>query len=238
MRISKLEKYRQIAEFSNVIEPSVEDLQRAPSDLYDKWNTAFFKRVGHLVLEVGCGQGDLSLGLARRFPERNFLGLDVKGARIWRGARTALDEGLKNVGFLRIEAEFLERLFAPGELNEIWITFPTPYLWKPEKMLVSPTFLSRYRRLLAANGILHIKTDVMSLANYVCNIWPHCGFHLLNLTNESPESPEPAFLDVCTRFEATAIERQKRIWHIQADPVSGNVTPISEEIARFPWNQI
>ncbi|MFZ2960063.1 MAG: tRNA (guanosine(46)-N7)-methyltransferase TrmB [Candidatus Ozemobacteraceae bacterium] len=237
MRIKKLERYRQIREFTNLVEPSAKDLRKAPSDLCGKWNSSFFKRIGDLVLEIGCGWGDFSLGLAKQFPERNILGLDVKGARIWLGAKTALDEGLENVGFLRIEGEFIEQLFAPGELNEIWITFPTPYLWKPEKMLVSPTFLLRYRNLLSTHGILHLKTDVESVASYVGAIWPHCGFQLLNSCNESPEEPEPLCMNVCTHFESKAMELQKRIWHIQAAPISGNMPLISQQMARFPWNK-
>ncbi|MBF0547569.1 MAG: tRNA (guanosine(46)-N7)-methyltransferase TrmB [Candidatus Riflebacteria bacterium] len=237
VKISKLERYKQIGEFPNLVEPFVRDLQNTPANLCGKWNSSFFKRDAELVLEMGCGWGDFSVGMARNFPERNFLGLDVKGARIWRGAKTSFEEGLKNLGFLRIEGEFVERLFAPGELSEIWITFPTPYLRKPEKMLVSPTFLSRYRRLLSKNGVLHLKTDVELLGNYVFNIWPHCGFELLNSKSEYLETFQHPIPEVHTNFEARAVGLQKRIWHIKAAPTSGNVASVPDEVARCPWKK-
>ncbi len=239
MRVSKLERYRQLSSFPNILEPSVKTLLNAPFELSGKWNDSFFRRSGKLILEMGCGWGDFSLGLARRFSERNILGLDVKGGRVWRGAKTALEEGLTNIGFIRIEGEVLEKLFAPGELSEIWITFPTPYLMKPEKMLLSPTYLSKYRKLLSPDGVLHVKTDVESLVSYVHNIWPLCGFQILGLNDlpgECRQIPECGRDDMQTRFEARAIEREKPIRSVDAVRIPGEVSPIPAEILRCPWS--
>jgi len=239
MRIPKLERYRQLSAFPNLLEPSIKALLNAPFDLCDRWNDAFFRRAGKLILEMGCGWGDFSLGLARRHSECNIIGLDVKGGRVWHGAKTAIEEGLKNIGFIRVEGEALERLFAPGELSEIWITFPTPYLRKPEKMLLSPTYLAKYRRLLSPDGVLHVKTDVESLASYIHNIWPLCGFRILG-SNELPDEcrKNSGFTreDICTRFEARAIEREKTIRYICAVPIPGDLNPIPGEILRCPWS--
>ena len=239
MRVPKLERYRQLATFPNFLEPPVKKLLETPFELSGKWNDAFFRRPAPLVLEMGCGWGDFSLGLARRFPGRNILGLDVKGGRIWRGAATALAEGLKNVGFIRIEGEALDRLFAPGELDDIWVTFPTPYLRKPEKMLISPTFLARYRTLLSNEGGLHLKTDVRSLAEYAGRIWPLCGFRILDteLPEEARSEADAAHEAIDTTFQARAVENNKRIYYIKATPLSGEITPIPESLLRLPWSR-
>ncbi len=230
MRVPKLERYRQLAAFPNFLEPPIRELLETTYERAGKWNDAFFRRSAPLILEMGCGWGDFSLGLARRFPDRNILGLDVKGGRIWRGAATALAEGLKNVGFIRIEGEALERLFAPRELDEIWVTFPTPYLRKPEKMLISPTFLARYRNLLSCDGLLHLKTDVQPLAEYARTLWPLCGFRILNQDRAAHES-------IDTNFQARAVGKNKNIYYIKATPSSGEVAPIPESLLRLPWSR-
>lgn len=239
MRVPKLERYRQLSAFPNLLEPQVAALLNAPFELCGKWNDSFFGRTGTLILEMGCGWGDFALDLARRFPDRNILGLDVKGGRIWRGAKTALEEGLKNVGFIRVEGEGLVNLFAPGELGEIWVTFPTPYLRKPEKMLVSPTYLSRYRTLLSRDGILRVKTDVELLAAYIHKLWPLCGFRIVQSTELPAEyrlDSEMKREDSRTNFEARANEQKKTIRYICAVPLSGEVGPIPEDILRCPWS--
>lgn len=239
MRVPKLERYRQLASFPNFLEPPVKQLLETPFERFGKWNDTFFRRSAPLILEMGCGWGDFSLGLARRFPDRNILGLDVKGGRIWRGAATALAEGLKNVGFIRIEGEALERLFAPGELDEIWVTFPTPYLRKPEKMLISSTFLARYRKLLPSEGLLHLKTDVHPLAEYARNLWPLCGFRILDaeLPVKGRLNAETAHEAIDTKFQTRAVEKNKSIYYIKAAPTSGEIAPIPESLLRLPWSR-
>ncbi|MBP7634613.1 tRNA (guanosine(46)-N7)-methyltransferase TrmB [Candidatus Ozemobacteraceae bacterium] len=240
MRVPKLERYRQLAAFPNLFEPPIRELLETPFERAGKWNDAFFRRPAPLILEMGCGWGDFSLGLARIYPAFNVLGLDVKGGRIWHGARSALEEKLNNVGFIRVEGELLEKLFAPGELDEIWVTFPTPYLRKPGKMLIAPTFLARYRTLLARNGKLNLLTDVEPIAEYARLIWPLCGFEIREDTDwEGLCQRNEAFSQekVCTRFQARAIERNKRVRSLLAVPLPGVVKPISPEILRMPWGK-
>ncbi|HEY9071478.1 MAG TPA: tRNA (guanosine(46)-N7)-methyltransferase TrmB [Candidatus Ozemobacteraceae bacterium] len=241
MRVSKLERYRQNAAFPNLLEPPIRDLLHKPFPLRGRWNVAFFQYAQPISLEMGCGWGEFALGLARCFPGRNVLGLDAKGARVWRGARTALDQGLTNVGFIRVEGEGLEKLFAPGELLEIWVTFPTPYLRKPDKMLIAPAFLARYRALLAPGGVLRLVTDVAPLAEYARTIWPLCGFGIsVDADWEERIAELEAFRreEVCTRFQARAVEKNNRIHYIQADPVPGNVPSVPEEVLRVPWGRM
>ena len=137
----------------------------APIDLRGKWAEQHFGNAQPLTLELACGRGEYTLGLAKRYPERNFIGVDIKGARIWKGAHLALNEGLTNVAFLRTRIEQIALFFAPQEVAEIWITFPDPFLResKANRRLTSPFFIAQYRRILAPNGIVHLKTDEPNL---------------------------------------------------------------------------
>lgn len=155
----KLERFAEIKTFENVLE--------YPENMQGVWS-GFFKNENPLTLELACGKGEYTLGLARLYPERNFIGVDIKGNRIWRGAKTALSEGLKNVAFLRTQIERLTEYFSNGEASEIWLTFPDPHLpnvkWK--KRLTSPRFLRLYRQILQNDGIIHLKTDSPVLYNF------------------------------------------------------------------------
>ncbi|HOY67661.1 MAG TPA: tRNA (guanosine(46)-N7)-methyltransferase TrmB [Candidatus Ozemobacteraceae bacterium] len=238
MRVSKLERYRQNATFPNLLEPPITDLLQRAFPLRGKWNAEYFRREGAISLEIGCGWGEFSLGLARCYPEKNVLGLDSKGARVWHGARTALETGLTNLGFIRVEGEGLEGLFASGELREIWITFPTPYLRKPDKMLIAPAFLARYRTLLGPGGVLRLLTDVAPLGEYARTIWPLCGFEMtVDTLWDGPCGVDETFRheEVCTRFQARAIAQRKSIRYLCAVPVPGEVKPIPPETLRNPW---
>lgn len=123
-----------------------------------------------MVLEIGCGQGDYTVGLAKLYPQKNFVGLDIKGARLWRGCKTATEDQMPNVAFVRTRAEFIDRVFAPGDVSEIWITFPDPQPSKPNKRLCSPAFLDRYRKIFPdGKGVVHLKTDDTDLYEYCLN---------------------------------------------------------------------
>jgi len=152
--------------FDNVFQPTHNEVWEKDYQYKGKWNKEIFKNDNPIVLEVGCGKGEYSVGLARKFPNKNFIGIDIKGARMWRGAKTAIEEGLNNVGFIRTKAELLESIFASGEISEIWITFPDPQMKKERKRLTGTRFLKLYSNLLTHDGIIHLKTDSNFLYEY------------------------------------------------------------------------
>ena len=127
--------------------------------LKGKWREEFFGNDKSIVLELGCGKGEYAVGLAQRFPDKNFIGIDIKGARMWTGAKESHERGMRNVAFLRTEIELLEHFFAPEEVDEIWITFPDPQMKKVTKRLTGTSFIARYLRLLKAQGVIHLKSD-------------------------------------------------------------------------------
>ena len=137
-----------------------------PFPLWGRWKEQFFKNQNPIVLELGCGRGEYTVGLGRRYPDKNFIGVDIKGARMWTGAQDALREGLKNVAFLRTHIEFIDRFFAPNEVSEIWLTFSDPQMKKATKRLTSTYFMERYRRFLTDGGLIHLKTDSNFLFTY------------------------------------------------------------------------
>jgi len=151
----KLRKFAEVSTFANVVQ--LEDGKAYQG----KWASEFFKNDNPVILELACGKGEYTVNLAKQFPNINFLGIDYKGNRIWRGAKTALEEGITNVGFLRIQIETILEHFAAGEIAEIWITFPDPQPQesREKKRLTNPTFLTKYKLLLVENGIMHLKTD-------------------------------------------------------------------------------
>ncbi|MBL7985781.1 MAG: tRNA (guanosine(46)-N7)-methyltransferase TrmB [Flavobacteriales bacterium] len=162
----KLGRFAENATFEHVIQPTFEELMGTEFPLRGQWNSRFFKREAPLVLELGCGKGEYTTGLAQLFPERNYIGVDIKGARIWRGARTVKDLGLTNVAFLRTHVDHLLKVFGPGEASEVWLTFSDPQLGKDRKKLTSPLFLERYRQVLKPGGIINLKTDSPELYHY------------------------------------------------------------------------
>ena len=176
---NKLRKFSQMAEFSNVFQPTFEDLKSGFS-IKGKWKSEVFKNDNPLVVELGCGKGEYSVGLSRKFPKKNFLGIDVKGARMWKGASDANNEGISNVAFLRTRIEFIEYCFAKSEVDEIWITFPDPQIKKKraKNRLTHPVFLKRYSNILQDNGLIHLKTDSQFLHGYTLGIIEGHQHHL------------------------------------------------------------
>jgi tRNA (guanine-N7-)-methyltransferase len=155
----KLKKFAEVAEFPNVFQTHLFPEDGVVFPLKGKWKTDYFKNDNPITLELGCGRGEYTVELARRFPNRNFIGMDIKGARLWKGAKAALAENLHNVSFVRNRIDFIETYFAAGEINEIWIPFPDPYPGKEQKRLVAPPFIKRYRNIAPAGTIVHLKTD-------------------------------------------------------------------------------
>ena len=167
MSKGKLAKFADMAANPLVIEQPFNTIkEETPFPLKGHWHEAFFHNPNPIVLELGCGRGEYTVGLAGKYPDMNFIGVDIKGARMWTGAQDALKEGLQNVGFLRTHIEFIDRFFAPNEVSEIWLTFSDPQMKKATKRLSSTYFLQRYRRFLADGGLIHLKTDSNFLFTY------------------------------------------------------------------------
>jgi tRNA (guanine-N7-)-methyltransferase len=163
---NKLSRFADNATYEHVVQPTFTELQAADLKFKGKWNSGFFHREAPLVLELGCGGGEYTVGLAQLEPEKNYIGVDIKGARIWRGARTAKELGLHNVGFVRTHVDHLLRCFGTHEVGEIWLTFSDPQIGKARKRLTSPLFLARYKEVLKPGGLIHLKTDSPLLYEY------------------------------------------------------------------------
>ena len=175
---NKLQKFAEMLTFPNVYEnftpqaPQLCGLNGEPVDLKGKWASAHFKNKQPITLELACGRGEYTLDLARAYPQRNFIGVDVKGARIWKGAKIALEEGLNNAAFLRTRIEEIAYFFTPGEIAEIWITFPDPFLRKSKanRRLTAARFLNEYKKILVPKGLIHLKTDEPNLYEFTLEV--------------------------------------------------------------------
>ncbi|MBQ9073210.1 MAG: tRNA (guanosine(46)-N7)-methyltransferase TrmB [Muribaculaceae bacterium] len=174
---NKLRKFKDMETMECVFQYPFGVLKESGFPLKGAWGGEYFKNDNPIVLELGCGKGEYAVGLARKYPDKNFIGIDIKGARMWTGAGQAIRQGLKNVAFLRTNIELLPHFFAPGEVAEIWITFPDPQMKKVRKRLTSTRFLELYRQVLVENGLVHLKTDSPFLYTYT---------HLLAELNQLP----------------------------------------------------
>ncbi len=216
---TKLKRFSEINAFSNVIQPEIR-YPESDADIKGHWNSSFFMNDGPIVLEIGCGKGEYSLALAKRHPECNIIGIDIKGDRIWKGAKAAMQLGLDNLAFLRIQAERLPWFFAPAEVADIWITFPDPQLResRSKKRLTSPQFLKRYAAILKDNGKLRLKTDSERLYDYTLETISESGhvihFKTTNLYQESPP-PDPLILEIKTHYESMFLKQGKPIFYLE-----------------------
>ncbi len=162
----KLAKFAEMAQNPLVVECPMAAVMQDEFPLRGRWHEDFFHNQNPIVLELGCGRGEYTVGLGKQVPDKNFIGVDIKGARMWTGAKEALQTGMKNVGFLRTNIEFIQRFFAPEEVSEIWLTFSDPQMKKVTKRLTSTFFLERYRQFLQDGGLIHLKTDSNFLYTY------------------------------------------------------------------------
>ncbi len=219
---NKLSRFAENATYAHVVQPTFRELQAADLPLKGKWNSDFFKREAPLVLELGCGRGEYTVGLAQLRPEKNYIGVDIKGARIWRGAKTAHEEGLANVGFLRTHVDHILRCFGNHEVDEIWLTFSDPQIGKARKRLTSPLFLARYREILKPGGVIHLKTDSPLLYEYTLE---QIAEHRLQ-TEESSANvyaelvprvsvEEQAVLNIRTYYESLWLEEGRTIHYVR-----------------------
>ncbi|MCL6258804.1 tRNA (guanosine(46)-N7)-methyltransferase TrmB [Aquiflexum sp. TKW24L] len=164
----KLERFKENEKSRNVIQPGKELFETIKGD----WKSVQFENENPLVVELACGRGEFTVGLAREYPDSNFIGVDIKGSRIWKGSKIAISEGLLNVAFLRTQIQLLEKQFDAGEIAELWITFPDPFPREGDekRRLTSPKFLKMYKPLLKKNGIIHFKTDNTGLFDYTLEL--------------------------------------------------------------------
>lgn len=164
----KLRRFAENETFANMFQMKYEDVKDG-FYLKGKWREEFFKNDNPLVLELGCGKGEYTVGLAKQYPDKNFIGIDIKGARMWRGCKTSVNEKINNVAFVRSHVQLVNFYFGEKEVSEIWITFPDPQLKKPNKRLTSPRFLDTYAKVLKDDAIIHLKTDSKELYDYTLN---------------------------------------------------------------------
>ena len=167
---NKLAKFDDMAVYPHVFQFPFATLQEKGFDLKGHWNESFFKNNNPIVLELGCGKGEYTVGLGKLFPDKNFIGIDIKGARMWSGAKESMEQGMTNVAFLRTHIELISHFFAENEVSEIWITFPDPQMKKVTKRLTSTRFMKLYREILSGDGIVHLKTDSNFMFNYTCEM--------------------------------------------------------------------
>lgn len=172
MTKNKLQRFEENLSFPNLFQPRYEDLLKNPFSLKSNWRTDYFKNDHPIVLELACGKGEYTVGLAKRHPDVNFIGIDRQGARVWRGCKISNDENLTNVAFLRTQIQYIDLLFAKDEVDEIWITFPDPQPKKSKitKRLTSQNMLERYAKVLKPEGIMHLKTDSIFFADFTLEV--------------------------------------------------------------------
>lgn len=200
--------------YNNVIQPAFEDVFRKDFTLKGRWKKDFFKNNNPITLELGCGKGEYTVSMARNYPEKNFLGIDIKGARMWVGAKEAWQDKLINVGFLRTRIELIESFFSTNEINEIWITFPDPQIKKRrnKKRLSGSRFLNSYGKFLVKDGMIHLKTDSMELYDYTNKLLAYNNIKP-NISTDNLYSGEvdSELLKIKTHYEMLFLKEGKNI---------------------------
>ncbi|MGQ8337241.1 tRNA (guanosine(46)-N7)-methyltransferase TrmB [Sunxiuqinia sp. A32] len=186
---NKLAKFAEMASYEHVVQAPYHQIENNDHPLKGNWSLDFFKNNNPIVLELGCGKGEYAVSLAEHFPNVNFVGVDIKGARMWKGSKLAFERGLKNVGFLRTNIEIVDKFFAENEVNEIWLTFPDPQMKKTRKRLTATNFMEIYRLLLAKGGKIHLKTDSNFQYQYTLEMVKENGFKILANTDDLYHSP-------------------------------------------------
>ncbi|WP_300300659.1 tRNA (guanosine(46)-N7)-methyltransferase TrmB [uncultured Muribaculum sp.] len=213
---NKLRKFNEVAQMDCVFQYPYGVLKEQGFPLKGEWNKGFFHNDNPVVLELGCGKGEYTVGLAGRFPDKNFIGIDIKGARIWTGARQVTDRGIPNAAFLRTNIELLPYFFAPGEVDEIWITFPDPQMKKVNKRLTGTRFMELYRRIMKPGGVVHLKTDSPFLYTYTGLMTALNSLEKVADTSDLYASPEGAgdILGIRTFYEQQWLDRGLTIKYI------------------------
>ena len=214
----KLKRFAENETFERMFQPTLNELFNTSYKLKGLWGKKIFKNDNPIVLELGCGRGEYTVEMARKYTNKNFIGIDIKGARMWRGAKSAHDENLLNAAFLRIRVEFIISCFAKDEVSEIWITFPDPQskTQRTKKRLTSPNFLTKYRTFLHSDGLLHLKTDSRLLHEYTKKLLDENNLPIYvsstDIYGENTPNPE---LDIKTHYEKQYLAQGIPITYIQ-----------------------
>ena len=216
---NKLKRFRENETFTNVLQPSREEILSGNFPLKGKWASDFFQNENPIVLELGCGKGEYTVNLAQQYPQKNFIGVDIKGARFWRGAKTALEEKVPNAAFLRCQIELIDMIFASNEVAEIWITFPDPQIkYKRTKhRLTNADFLEKYKKILAPDGLIHLKTDSEFLHGYTLGLLHGMGHEVLYANHHiyRNEGAPKEVLTIQTTYEKQYLSQGKPITYIR-----------------------
>lgn len=215
---NKLARWNELDSFDNVIQPEIGEVAGKDHPVKGKWNKEIFKNSNPVVLELGCGKGEYTVGLAMKHPEKNFIGVDIKGARMWRGAKTSNVNNLQNVAFLRTRIEFITSFFINDEIDEIWVTFPDPHPGgkNSNKRLTSPWFLNLYRQFLKNKGIVHLKTDNTELYTFTKSIVEYNEQEIIFSTTDlySEDLPDD-ILSIRTHYENIFLKAGLKINYIK-----------------------
>jgi len=229
---NKLKKFAEMETFSNVFQFVARDMGSNSHPMAGHWRETYFHNANPIVLELGCGRGEYTVGLAKRYPDKNFIGVDIKGARMWAGAKEAELDGLKNVAFLRTNIEIIAAFFAPDEVDEIWITFCDPQMKKATKRLTSTYFMERYHRILKPTGLIHLKTDSPFLYTYTMEMLRLNPYPVLCTTDDlyRQDHTDERFQDakaLQTHYERQWLDRGLTIKYIewQLVPLGSLVEP-------------
>ncbi|MDD3079620.1 MAG: tRNA (guanosine(46)-N7)-methyltransferase TrmB [Paludibacter sp.] len=217
MSKNKLAKFAELETYPHVFQYPSQALSDGQSpEIKGNWNKTFFKNNQPIVLELGCGKGEYTVGLAQLFPDKNFIGVDIKGARIWTGAKNALEKGLKNVAFLRTNIEMIHYFFAENEVSEIWLTFPDPQMKKVTKRLTATNFMANYQRFVKPGGLIHLKTDSNFMFTYTCQMVKANNYEVQFKTDDlyASDLVDP-ILDIKTYYEQQWLERGLNIKYIR-----------------------
>lgn len=232
MSKNKLSKFADMAQYPHVFQCPYSQLSQEGFEMRGKWASDFFRNSNPVVLELGCGRGEYTVGLAEKFPNMNFIGVDIKGSRMWAGATESLQKGMKNVAFLRTNIEIIDRFFAPGEVSEIWLTFSDPQMKKATKRLTSTYFMERYRRFLVDGGIVHLKTDSNFMFTYTKYMVEHNALPVEFVTDDLYHSGlVDDILGIQTYYEKQWLSRGLNIKYLKFElPQSGSLSEPDVEI--------
>lgn len=216
---NKLKRFKENETFENVFQPTREEVVNNHFLLKGKWNANFFKNSNPIIIELGCGKGEYTIELAQRYPDKNFIGIDIKGARFWRGAKTAVESQLKNVAFVRTQIELIDFIFAQKEVAEIWITFPDPQIkYKRTKhRMTNTSFLQLYKQILSPEGVIHLKTDSEFMHGYTLGLLHGEGHEVLYANHDvyKNEGAPKEVTEIQTFYEKQYLELNKPITYIR-----------------------